>query len=1101
MKIWFRRFLLRGFAAAAVLLAAAGVVLDMAGERVLRPVAEGVLERMTGTGVEFDHIDFDLSGKLDMKGLCFGGGREQFGGVALAEADEVDVVFAGGLWGSFKGIVESVEIDGLDVNLARGEDGVWNFAGLDMRSGGGDGGRSLESLLLKDVRLRAVEVGEDGLRDIAAVRVGRSDLTLEDDGVYAFSVLVGETGKRGAIGGRWDTEERKVTVATERVGGPDVMWLGNCVDVEGLDAAVRYGEGVVSIDGFAAELCGGAGKVSVSGDIRQVEKGTEVDLAVRAEDLVLSESRRAGALVYGEGLSEKIGGGVEKVFDKKYRPEGAIDLTMNMRGGSWERKRRISGTVELKGISATYYKFPYRLDDVQGEIAFGDGGAEYPRIEGRHGDVEVVISGQSERTEEGIRFATTVRSPNMELGEDLYSALRPRDKAKWFEFAPRGRISLVQEISGVRREEDDEPIEKHERLEVELLGVDVVYQDFPYPLEGLRGRMVVEDGAVRLEDVACESEVREDVTKRVRINGRIGKDREGVVNIDADNVPMDEKLWGAFEADRREFYKQFRPSGLLDADIKVLPGEGEDARYEADLHVGDGGLMFERYGLELAGVEIGAKTAGDDVVIERLAGRDGDAEFEVAGRIDGFGGDQAEYALQVSVKGVDVAGGLAERVSDEAAEVVEMLGAAGKVDLRADVDSAGDGEYSVRVSCDGVSVEPAGTDFAARGIRGDVVVEPGRIVLDDVRGEYGKAGEMWLDGEMVREDGKLSGGELAVAMEGGTAGELPLGLLGDGAVEIASELSGAVDVHLDPLRFGTGEKGKRWYEFGGQAELGGAEFVLGESDVTFDGLLSGAGRYETEAGFVRFDGAVGGDRLVVSGRAFTNVRGDFMLDAKEGELVCEDLRADVYGGKVEGAVSLGFGDDQKGPGYSMRLDFAGVNASEFVQRSEDKAAGGKGFRGVMSGSVGVSGTLGEEAERMGRLKVEVRDMRLARRSFFGKVLTAMQFSEPTDYVFDRVSVDSYLRDDVMVFEEVLMIGEANVLRGRGSLAMDTQRVDLTFTAFGTDVKEDPSMMESLARGLGGAIARVDVRGKLEDPEIETETFPVLKGPFDIFGGQ
>jgi len=80
-----------------------------------------------------------------------------------------------------------------------------------------------------------------------------------------------------------------------------------------------------------------------------------------------------------------------------------------------------------------------------------------------------------------------------------------------------------------------------------------------------------------------------------------------------------------------------------------------------------------------------------------------------------------------------------------------------------------------------------------------------------------------------------------------------------------------------------------------------------------------------------------------------------------------------------------------------------------------------------------------------------------------------------------------------------MSGLSTALRGNGKVYLDKNEIDLDFVAFGEQVKGEPSMLESLAKGLGGAMVKVEVHGNLDEPKITTTKLPVFQKPFELFG--
>jgi hypothetical protein len=136
---------------------------------------------------------------------------------------------------------------------------------------------------------------------------------------------------------------------------------------------------------------------------------------------------------------------------------------------------------------------------------------------------------------------------------------------------------------------------------------------------------------------------------------------------------------------------------------------------------------------------------------------------------------------------------------------------------------------------------------------------------------------------------------------------------------------------------------------------------------------------------------------------------------------------------------------------------------------------------------------------MGRLNIGIRDMQLARRSLLGKILAAMQLNNPTDYIFSDMSVDAFVKGNDLVFQEVYMSGKSSVLLGKGIIDLKNDALDLEFSSYGSVVTSHPSFLETLARGLGSAVIKVEVYGSVDQPRIVTTPLPVLTTPFSIFG--
>ena len=66
--------------------------------------------------------------------------------------------------------------------------------------------------------------------------------------------------------------------------------------------------------------------------------------------------------------------------------------------------------------------------------------------------------------------------------------------------------------------------------------------------------------------------------------------------------------------------------------------------------------------------------------------------------------------------------------------------------------------------------------------------------------------------------------------------------------------------------------------------------------------------------------------------------------------------------------------------------------------------------------------------------------------------------------------------------------------------MPTGQVALTLSArAGRLAAAQPAVLQSLTEGLGGAVVRMEVTGRVDDPQVETKTLPVIEDSLSILG--
>ena len=109
-------------------------------------------------------------------------------------------------------------------------------------------------------------------------------------------------------------------------------------------------------------------------------------------------------------------------------------------------------------------------------------------------------------------------------------------------------------------------------------------------------------------------------------------------------------------------------------------------------------------------------------------------------------------------------------------------------------------------------------------------------------------------------------------------------------------------------------------------------------------------------------------------------------------------------------------------------------------------------------------------------------MQVGKVSPLGNVLSVLRLSEPTDYAFERMSIDAYVRADKLLISKLDLSGRSVAFTGSGTMDLPTDEINLTLTARGARVAAaGPSVLQSLTEGLSGAVVRMEVTGKAGSP--------------------
>jgi hypothetical protein len=143
---------------------------------------------------------------------------------------------------------------------------------------------------------------------------------------------------------------------------------------------------------------------------------------------------------------------------------------------------------------------------------------------------------------------------------------------------------------------------------------------------------------------------------------------------------------------------------------------------------------------------------------------------------------------------------------------------------------------------------------------------------------------------------------------------------------------------------------------------------------------------------------------------------------------------------------------------------------------------------------------GPDAQRRGVCHIDITNMQVGKVSPMGNVLSVLRLSEPTDYTFERMRIDAYVRADKLLISQLDLSGRSIAFTGSGTMDLPTDEVNLTLTARGARVAAaGPSVLQSLTEGLGGAVVRMEVTGKAGSPRVQTKTLPVIEDSLRILG--
>ncbi len=1052
------------------------------GIRILRPAALRRMKLLGGGNVSMGTVQFKGGGTVVINDLRIGPALESFDRQILV-ARKVETKFSLLSMLTFRPRFKQIVLTGADIKVEYDRDTrQWNMSNLNVALLARAGAK-LPVIVLKDSRVHFCTIKNEEIKPHIVVGIDASFASVPNvRGAYGFYIRANDelayegsylrgVLRTGSTGG--------VVINQGRIVMGESPVLGNVWSIEDLTAEVEYDQRQIVCRQFRWRT-GAKSRGSIEGVISNYKDQAEYSLRIDLDDWLVTPEPTKDALVYNKDVLELLGYGLGEFFEM-YCPEGTGGLDVRASGRVSDFSHSTwTGDIYLEDISVCCTEFPYPLKHMTGTLKLPQSTEAtdivFENLRCSHGDVELVISGNAFMADDGKwGHDVHVSSDNMRLDETLYEALDAQQKSLWKTFSPTGNAKIDFRFG----REPGGPVE--ERLVVDLDGAGALYEHFPYPLENLTGRVIVEGDQVTLKDVVSRYEGDDRV---ITLNGSVvgitsDRPRFNMV-IDANSVPIDATLRAALPERQRRFYEHFEVDAITDSVITVFPNEvgRRPVEYIAKVRIRDASMVYREFPLPLTDVDVDAELTADVIVLKKMTARNGTGRIEVSGHIRPATERVAkpEYCLSIRADQLQLDAEWLSKLPPKAAEAAARLKPRGRINIAGDInidsDKADCPEFRLDIECLGNSFYIEQLPRPVENVTGRIEITTANVRLKDFR-----IPNIALDEHLAK-------------------------ILPQDTAKVYKSFSpvGAVDLNIDEAQFSRDSQDRAQIDLTGKAIL--LDFGFGDINRFggMDGVLDFKASYRTDEGLLAGSADLSASGLTIKNRILTDIHAAAVYNPEDRTFVSRDFSARFYGGRISGDAEL-IQQETGEMRYRIETVFDGIefgnmmNAGRPIQEGPVPAGG----KGVLCGSFNLQGITAAADSRTGRLNIGIRDMQLARRSLLGKILATMQLNNPTDYMFSDMSVDAFVKGSDLVLQDVYMSGESFVLLGRGSIDLKNNALDLEFSSYGSVMTSRPSFLETLARGLGSAVIKVEVYGSVDQPRIVTTPLPVLTTPFSLFG--
>lgn len=1066
-----------------LLLVLAGVGLWAA--RALPGITRTRLSRLTNTYVETGAFRFHRDASVSIDGLVVypAAGRHTYDD-AILRAGNIRVYFHPRSLLKLSPRLTEIRIDDFIVNALFDLDTErWNIEGLRIRKPPGHTDRRLPGVVLRRGTLRYSKATAGKSEVVMSVPVEADfGFVQEPREGYGFSVKTATLSSgygQSHLDGFW--QPGQLTVAGG-LSSSDIPSLERAWAADVLAAELTYDPN----DNFVVDA-----RVKNAHN----KQRPEVDAFRRFMPASLTEKGPLSAL---------------QAFFTRYRPSGTVgEITLTARG-NFRRlmQSEVTGSLVCDDLSVCDSHFPYAIDHLTGRIDFTQAAVVLNRLTGRHGDVDLVIDGSTKGSGQNRLYQYRITSDNMVLDPGLYTALHPGQKRLWDKFNPKGVVGIDYRIAR------SSPTEKREYISIKLQQVAATYERFPYPLESMTGGLYIDSESIIASDIVSRAG-----SRWIKIDGKITQRDNGgpiyYVTVDGNDVPLDDTLAQALPGHYRGLYEQSDVNGVADVRAKVFSvgdaNGAESISVVADISARMSSMKPQRFPVTITDARAELSITPDALNVKTLTGQYGDSPVSLSANAWLSRGKMPRVELKAAAKGALLDGGLMEVLPEPLRQRVVSFDPRGRVDLAVDLRRADSNEpanYTIDVECLGDSIRHERFAYPLQDIRGKLTLTPGRVTFTGIEAMPAVASATELQ-STLRLDGRLdlTGDGPGVGAFTVAARNIPFtddlanalsGALGQMYRDVSPQ--GSFDLDLEVPLISKPAPDEHRMDFRGKLNVNSHGLHIAGSDTELQGDLDVEGSYSTKAGIRSARMDLDARRLTVRDKAITDLRAGIVFDPNTRSWSAPEFAGRCYGGRIAGDLALQPADESELQ-YVLAVAFQDVDLQQFLAGGKVTESAEKDYgSGTMNASLSLGGRLGADAGRLGACRVNVSNMRVGRVSPLANFLTVLQLNEPTDYTFDRMLIESYLRRDTLMIQKLDISGKNAAFAGSGTVDTADGQVNLTLMARGRRLATArPGVFESLAEGLGGAVVRMEVTGKTNSPSVTTKPLPLIEDSLKILG--
>lgn len=724
-------------------------------------------------------------------------------------------------------------------------------------------------------------------------------------------------------------------------------------------------------------------------------------------------------------------------------------------------------------------KLPLPLDNLAMDLRCTDGQLKVEKLTATSGTSKITAAGNTCLECWEDQFETTIRIEKLPVCPELCTHLPEEVQQLHHMFKPSGPVTVHVEL------------EKHNRKWIKqrcLLkpeNVSLCYELFPYGVSGITGTIDADLLTTHLKiDLGC-------TTQAITLVGTwkgTGKEAEVDLHLQANQMPLDEKLIQALPLSLRDLARSFHANGWGDMQAHIYHAPGTE-NYSNEYHARfyDTTVKWSTFPYPLENVTGTLSIYPHHCEFKDFRGLHNGGFITLHGRTLPWNSTSAlphTSRLLLEITGQDIQLDTDLRKSlvgmPQLAKAWDTMTPAGKINFTSKVDQIPDRplDLDIVVQLLACQIEPAFFRYPLAEMGGFLHFRQNRLELKNLKAwhqnthlaidkgtvDFSEKGGFYVDLEEIRGN--------PIYPDDGLVKALPISLQN---VFNSLNLKDPLAVQTQLIISQPEEAGSKpdiyWK---GRGWLTNATLNLGVEVSNVTGVVGSVGRYDGQQ-LQGFNSNVVLSRASILQQALSDVRGHLQIKKETPDVLLVNMKSTLFGGDLSGEARVDLNSTLR---YEMNLTASQIDLKQFGnQNLKDRT----NLKGRASARLHLTGQGTDITTLNGNGMIDILSAKLYNLPFLLDLLKFLGLRWPDRTAFEEAHANFSIQGTRLTISKVDLWGNAISLTGQGNVNLDGTDVKLDFYPSWARMEQIlPPAFKSVSPAVSKNLLKIEVRGKISD---------------------